>query len=122
LLKKRTHLAPYEEGLRNYNIPFVAVKGIGFYQETEIAILRALVFFLSNPHDDYSLYMLLKSPLFNMDESFILQLTGIEGESLFEKMGNNRFSSLIRGLKGLKALNSSKMAFTASKHAGCRTD
>jgi len=86
LLKNRTHLAPYEEALRNYSIPFVAVKGIGFYQENEISTLRALVFFLSNPHDDYSLYMLLKSPLFNMDESFILQLTGLEGESLFEKM------------------------------------
>jgi ATP-dependent helicase/nuclease subunit A len=88
LLKKRTHLAPYEEALRKYDIPFVAVKGIGFYQEMEIAMLRSLVFFLSNPHDDYSLYMLLKSPLFNIAESSILQLTGSEGESLFEKMEN----------------------------------
>ncbi|RJQ21066.1 MAG: hypothetical protein C4560_04310 [Nitrospiraceae bacterium] len=86
LLKKRTHLAPYEEALRKYNIPFVAVKGIGFYQETEIAMLRALIFFLSDPHDDYSLYTLLKSPLFNIAESEILELAGIEGESLFEKM------------------------------------
>ncbi|RJR21304.1 MAG: hypothetical protein C4581_02395 [Nitrospiraceae bacterium] len=88
LLKKRTHLAPYEEALRKYSIPFVAVKGIGFYQETEIAMLRALVFFLSNQHDDYSLYLLLKSPLFNVPESDILQLVRLEGESLFEKMGN----------------------------------
>ena len=87
LLKKRTHLAQYEETLRKYGIPFVAVKGIGFYQEKEIAALRALVFFLSNTHDDYSLYMLLKSPLFNIDESVIISLTGAEGESLFEKMG-----------------------------------
>ncbi len=89
LLKKRTHLAPYEEALRKYGIPFVAVKGIGFYQEMEIAMLRSLVFFLSNPHDDYSLYMLLKSPLFNVPESDILQLVRLEGESLFEKMQNN---------------------------------
>ncbi len=97
LLKKRTHLAPYEEALRNYSIPFVAVKGIGFHQENEISTLRALVFFLSNPHDDYSLYMLLKSPLLNMDESFILQLTGLEGESLFEKMGNDVAESVRAG-------------------------
>ncbi len=88
LLKKRTHLAPYEEALRKYGIPFVAVKGIGFYQEPEIAMLRSLVFFLSNPHDDYSLYMLLKSPLFNTAESDILQLVRLTGESLFEKLGN----------------------------------
>lgn len=88
LLKKRTHLAHYEEALRKYGIPFVAVKGIGFYQETEIAMLRALVFFLSNPHDDYSLYTLLKSPMFNTPENDILQLADIEGESLFEKMIN----------------------------------
>jgi len=87
LLKKRTHLAYYEEALRKYSIPFVAVKGIGFYQETEIAMLRALVFFLSNPHDDYSLYTLLKSPFFNIAESDILQLVRLKGESLYEKMG-----------------------------------
>ena len=102
LLKKRTHLAPYEEALRKYAIPFVAVKGIGFYQETEIAVLRALVFFLSNPHDDYSLYMLLKSPLFNIAESDILHLVRREGESLFEKMRNNGdYSSLSQGVRGV---------------------
>jgi ATP-dependent helicase/nuclease subunit A len=89
LLRKRTHLGKYEEAFRKHNIPFVAVKGIGFYQEPEIAMLRSLVFFLSNPRDDYSLYVLLKSPLFNIDESVILQLTDMEGDSLFEKIGNN---------------------------------
>jgi ATP-dependent helicase/nuclease subunit A len=107
LLKKRTHLAPYEEALRNYNVPFVAVKGIGFYQETEIAMLRSLVFFLSNPHDDYSLYMLLKSPLFRMDESVILQLTGLEGESLFEKMGTAAGSTSLSGSSSSSGLNGS---------------
>ena len=64
LLRKRTHLKIYEEALRKHNIPYVAVKGIGFYQEPEVAMLRAFVFFLSDPADDYSLYVLLKSPLF----------------------------------------------------------
>jgi len=72
LLRKRTHLKKYEEALRRYNIPFVVVKGIGFYQEPEVAILRALVYFLSNPKDDYSLYVLLRSPLFLVDEEVVL--------------------------------------------------
>ncbi|MCK5504589.1 MAG: UvrD-helicase domain-containing protein, partial [Thermodesulfovibrionia bacterium] len=41
LLRKRTHLKIYEEAFRQHGIPFVVVKGIGFYQEPEIAILRS---------------------------------------------------------------------------------
>lgn len=74
LLRKRTHLKRYEEAFKQYGVPFVVVKGIGFYQEPEVAMLRALVYFLSNPRDDYSLYTLLKSPLFNIDESTIIKI------------------------------------------------
>ncbi len=88
LLRKRTHLEIYEEALRRFGIPYVAVKGIGFYQEPEVAMLRALIFFLSNPRDDYSLYVLLKSPLFNLGESDIINLVGLEGDCLFSKLGN----------------------------------
>ena len=86
LLRKRTHLKKYEEALRQYNIPFVAVKGIGFYQEPEVAMLRSLIFFLSNPRDDYSLYVLLKSPLFNIDEGDIIRLISSEGDCLYLKL------------------------------------
>ena len=86
LLRKRTHLKIYEEALKQYNIPFVAVKGIGFYQEPEVAMLRALVFFLSNVRDDYSLYVLLKSPLFRTEESDILELLDCSGDSLYSKL------------------------------------
>jgi ATP-dependent exoDNAse (exonuclease V) beta subunit len=86
LLRKRTHLKKYEEALKQHNIPYVAVKGIGFYQEPEVAMLRSLIFFLSDPHDDYSLYVLLKSPLFRIEESDILELLNSEGSSLFDKL------------------------------------
>ncbi len=86
LLRKRTHLKKYEEALRKYNIPFVAVKGVGFYQEAEVAMLRAFVFFLSNPRDDYSLYLLLKSPLFGIDEDTIIRIINTEGDSLYSKL------------------------------------
>ncbi len=89
LLRKRTHLKIYEEAFRKYKIPYVAVKGIGFYQEPEVAMLRAFIFFLSDPADDYSLYVLLKSPLFQMEETDIIDLINGEGNSLFEKMRNN---------------------------------
>lgn len=86
LLRKRTHLKVYEEALRRRGIPFVAVKGIGFYQEPEIATLRAFVFFLSNNKDDYSLYVLLKSPLFLFHESAVLEILNCDGSGLFSKL------------------------------------
>jgi ATP-dependent helicase/nuclease subunit A len=86
LLRRRTHLKRYEDSLRRHGIPFVTVKGIGFYQEPEVAILRALIYFLSNPSDDYSLYILLKSPLFMIDEGSILRLVDADGDSLYEKL------------------------------------
>ena len=86
LLRKRTHLKTYEEALRKHRIPFVAVKGIGFYQEPEVAILRALVFFLSNPGDDYSLYILLKSPLFQFNENIVLEIVGSASGNLYQKL------------------------------------
>jgi ATP-dependent helicase/nuclease subunit A len=88
LLRRRTHLRRYEDSLRKHGIPFVTVKGIGFYQEPEIAILRALIYFLSNPSDDYSLYILLKSPFFMVDEGSILRLASVEGNSLYERLMN----------------------------------
>ncbi len=92
LLRKRTHLKKYEEAFRRYNIPFVAVKGIGFYQEPEVAVLRALIYFLSNPYDDYSLYILLKSPFFSIDEGSIIEAVNGEGDCLFSKWRNMRGS------------------------------
>jgi len=86
LLRKRTHLRAYEEALRNHDIPFVAVKGIGFYQEPEVAMLRALVYFLSNTNDDYSLYILLKSPLFRIDDNMVLEIINNGNGSLFRKL------------------------------------
>jgi len=88
LLRRRTHLRRYEDVLRRYGIPFVTVKGIGFYQEPEVAILRAFIYFLSSPSDDYSLYILLKSPFFMVDEGSILRLVSVEGNSLFERLMN----------------------------------
>jgi len=86
LLRRRTHLKRYEESLRRHGIPFVTVKGIGFYQEPEVAILRALIYFLSSPSDDYSLYILLKSPFFMVDEESILRLMDARGNSLYERL------------------------------------
>ena len=82
LLRSRTHLIRYENALRKHNIPFVIVKGIGFYDTPEIAILHSLLNFLSDTTQDFDLYVILKSPLFRLSEKEILMVSqGIRTEN-----------------------------------------
>ncbi len=86
LLRQRTHLAVFENALRNEQIPFVVAKGIGFYDEPEVAILRELLCFIIDPLDDYSLFCVLRSPLFNIDYEVLLSLVDRNSQPLFEKV------------------------------------
>ncbi|MBF0330201.1 MAG: PD-(D/E)XK nuclease family protein, partial [Nitrospirae bacterium] len=55
-------------------IPFVVVKGIGFYNTPEVALLKDLLFSIIDPLDDYSLFSVLRSPLFSIRYDSILAL------------------------------------------------
>jgi ATP-dependent helicase/nuclease subunit A len=66
LLKNRTHLAVFEDALSIANIPFVVVKGVGFYTTPEVEILKSILFFLIDPSDNYALFNVLRSPLFSL--------------------------------------------------------
>lgn len=74
LLRSRTHLSIFEDALRKENIPFVVVKGIGFYNSPEICILKDILFFLIDPLDDYSLFNILRSPLFSIEYDTLLKI------------------------------------------------
>ncbi len=88
LIRKRTHLRILEEKLREYNIPFVVVKGTGFYDEPEIQFLLSFLRFLNEPTSSYNLYLLLKSPLFNFTEEEIIKINQEKGLNLYEKLLN----------------------------------
>jgi ATP-dependent helicase/nuclease subunit A len=89
LLRKRTHLNIFEDALRREGIPFVMLKGIGFYDETETAVIRDFISFIVDPEDDYSLFCLLRSPLFSVDYKKILSL--LRGKMpLIEKLRSSR--------------------------------
>nr|MDA8388149.1 UvrD-helicase domain-containing protein [Nitrospiraceae bacterium] len=66
LLRQRTHLAAFERAFRSDGVPFLVQKGMGFYEEPEVALLREFACFIARPEDDYSLFCLLRSPLFGM--------------------------------------------------------
>lgn len=90
LLRHRTHLARYEQALRDRGIPFVVVQGTGFHSSREVVLLRQLVRFLSNPADDSSLYGILRSPLGGLDDAGILRIAFEEpGEDLWEKLASS---------------------------------
>jgi ATP-dependent helicase/nuclease subunit A len=106
LLRNRTHLTIYENALRKYNIPFVVVKGIGFYDTPEIGIMLSLLNFLIDSTNDFDLYVILKSPLFNLSEKEILIISSNQSDdkiSLWDRIKDyaikhNRHQELIENL------------------------
>ncbi|MCM8784769.1 MAG: ATP-dependent helicase [Candidatus Omnitrophica bacterium] len=58
-----------EEELKNHNIPYVVIGGIGFYQESEIKFLLSLVYALIDPTDYYALWNLQNS-IFEIKDKF----------------------------------------------------
>lgn len=99
LLRKRTHLTLFESALRKEHIPFIVVKGIGFYDEPEVALLRELLSFIIDPHDDYSLFCALRSPLFGIDYETLLNLTAENDLPLINKLqAGLEFSGIFRML------------------------
>jgi len=86
LLKKRTHLALYEDALRAQGIPFVMLKGIGFYDAPEVAALRELVSLIVEPADNYSLFAVLRSPIFSLEPAALVKLMKGKAPAI-EKLG-----------------------------------
>ncbi len=87
LLRKRTHLTAYEDALRLNKIPFIVVKGIGFYDEPEVAVLRELLFFLIDPANDHSLFCILRSPLFGIEYDTLMSLADKKDGPLLKQVG-----------------------------------
>lgn len=96
LLRKRTHLPIFEDTLRNYGIPFVVVKGIGFYEEPEVALLREMVSFLVDPQDDYSLFCILRSPLFGISYRMLSRLIFYRDGSLVDTLRRSKDKKLLK--------------------------
>ena len=86
LLRRRTHLAKYEEALKRYNIPFVVIQGTGFHSAREVILLRQLLRVLANPRDTLALYGVLRSPLCGFCEEEILEIAfAQDGDDFWER-------------------------------------
>ncbi|MCM8803672.1 MAG: ATP-dependent helicase [Candidatus Omnitrophica bacterium] len=71
LIRKRSkNFKILEEKLKKYNIPYVIIGGIGFYQEPEIKFLLSLLYVLIDPTDLYSMWNV-KNSIFEINDTKI---------------------------------------------------
>ena len=104
LLRRRTHLGVLESELHSAGVPFIVLKGIGFFEEPEVAMLRELVSFLTEPGADHALFCLLRSPLFGLHYHELTPLVK-QKSSLLEALkdsGSERFIEIAGRLLGWK--------------------
>lgn len=79
LVRRRTHLADLERALREARIPFLSARRGSLLRQLEIEDLVALLEWLACPADDLQLARVLRSPLFDVDETELLALAA-DGE------------------------------------------
>lgn len=88
LLEQRTNLSYYLSSLSRAGIPYYVHGGTGFYGRQEIFDLHNLLSFLEYPHDDVSLFGVLRSPYFGMSDAELFFLTRLKGRTVYEKLLN----------------------------------
>ncbi|AWB28398.1 UvrD-helicase domain-containing protein [Halococcoides cellulosivorans] len=93
LLRRRTHLDRYQRALESYDIPFTVVGGVGFYDTPEIQALTNLLRVLGDPHDDVSLYGVLRSPLFGLTDDRLAPAVA-DADSVWEALAEADDSQL----------------------------
>ncbi|WP_035383680.1 UvrD-helicase domain-containing protein [Ferriphaselus sp. R-1] len=86
LVRKRTHLAIYEQALRQRHIPFVTSRRGGLLEAMETLDLQALLTFLITPFADLQLAQVLRSPLFDCGDEELLALAGLDEGSWWRRL------------------------------------
>ncbi len=86
LLRDRGSLNEIEQALRQRDIPFKTIGGVGFWQQSEVYELYHLLRFLSNPRDDMSLVALLRSRLLLLSDATLFLLGREQEESWQERL------------------------------------
>ncbi len=74
LVRSRTHLALYEEALRERQIPFITSRRGGLLDTLEAEDVQALLTFLITPFADLALAQVLRSPIFACSDADLMAL------------------------------------------------
>jgi ATP-dependent helicase/nuclease subunit A len=86
LVKRRTHLAIYEQQLRAGAIPFVTSRQGGLLGTLEARDMRALLEFIVSPFADLKLAHALRTPIFDCSDEDLMVLSQTPGTSWWERM------------------------------------
>ena len=74
LVRSRTHLAVYEEALRERHIPFISSRRGGLLDSLEAEDVQALLMFLITPFADLALAQVLRTPIFACGDEDLMRL------------------------------------------------
>ena len=87
LVKRRTHLAVYEQALRRHDIAFVTSRQGGLLGTLEAQDMVALLEFLVAPFADLRLAHALRSPVFAASDEDLMALAQVRAPSWWERLG-----------------------------------
>ncbi len=74
LLRATTHLSVYERALADAGVPYVVVKGRGYYAAREVVDLAQLLLLLGDPHDRYRAVAVLTSLFCGVPEGDLVRI------------------------------------------------
>jgi ATP-dependent helicase/nuclease subunit A len=86
LVRRRTHLQAYERALRHAGVPYISSRQGGLLDTLEANDLTALLQFLVAPFDDIKLAQVLRSPMFDLDDTDLIAVSGSTGATWWERL------------------------------------
>ncbi len=94
LCRSRTHIATYEQALREANIPIVPAGRGMLARSREVRDILVLLRWLTYPEDDTALASVLRSPIFRLDEIALQRLLARHSEAGVRRKDRGRADSL----------------------------
>jgi len=86
LLRSRTHIAAYEQALREANIPYLGADRGTLLDSLEVNDMINLLQWLNMPHDNLALAGVLRSPLFAAPDTDLIRLAQAGRSPWFERL------------------------------------
>ncbi len=88
LVRRRTHLATYEQALRALRIPYLSSRRGGLLDTLEAQDIQAVLTFLMTPFADLALAHSLRCPLFACTDEDLLAVQAAEGPTWWARLQN----------------------------------
>lgn len=86
LFRSSTHLEELEKALTRYNIPYINPKSKAFYNKREILDIILFLKFINEPRDSESLYGLLRSNFFLIEDKQLYNIEKTTNSSFYDSL------------------------------------